>query len=101
ILGGENLWYRDLLATLANVLGRRPPLLSVSATLMHGLAGLVDVARDRLKLALPVSGDQLRYTNQTFWFDSSKAQRELGLTIRPYAESAQRTLDWYRDNNFI
>ena len=101
ILGGENLWYRDLLAILANVLGRRPPLLSVPAPLMRWLAALVDVARDRLKLAVPVSGDQLRYTNQTFWFDSSKAQRELGLTLRPYAESAQRTLDWYRDNNYL
>ncbi len=98
ILGGENLWYRDLLTTLARVLGRNPPTVPVPAPLMSGLAAAVDVARDWLKLSLPVSGDQLRYTNQTFWFDSSKAQRELGLTIRPYAESAKRTLDWYETN---
>lgn len=98
ILGGENLWYRDLLTTLAQVVGRRPPALPMPAPLMSGLAVAVDAARDWLKLSLPVSGDQLRYTNQTFWFDSSKAQRELGLAIRPYADSAQRTLEWYETN---
>jgi dihydroflavonol-4-reductase len=101
ILGGENLWHRDLMAITARVVGRKPPRIALPRTSMHALAALVDFGRDRLRLALPANGDQLRFSAETLWFDSSKARRELGLTTRPYAEAAQRTYDWYVANGYV
>jgi dihydroflavonol-4-reductase len=100
ILGGENLWHRELLAITARVVGRPPPRIGLSRHMARVLAGAVDLLRG-LGLSVPLNGDQLRFSAETLWFDSSKARRELGLTTRPYAESAQRTYDWYRANGFL
>lgn len=100
ILGGENLWYRDMVATTARVVGRKPARIGLSRGVTLRLAAAVDLLR-RAGMSLPASGDQLRMSAETLWFDSSKARRELGLTTRPYAEAAQRTYDWYRANGFI
>ena len=100
ILGGENLWYRDLLTITAQVVGRKPPRVALPRWCMLAFAGAVDVLR-RLGVSLPANGDQLRFSTRTIWFDSSKARRELGLTTRPYVEAATRAYDWYRANNYV
>jgi dihydroflavonol-4-reductase len=101
ILGGENLWYRDMLTITNEVVGRPKPWLALPAGVTRAMAALADFARDRLHLKLPINGDQLRASTQTLWFDSAKARRELGLTTRSYRESAQRTYDWYRANGYL
>ena len=100
LLGGENLWYREMLKITAQVVGRSTPRIALSRRFTLGLAWTVDVLR-RLGLSLPVNGDQLRFATRTLWFDSSKARRELGLTTRPYAEAARRAYDWYRLNGYL
>jgi dihydroflavonol-4-reductase len=100
ILGGENLWYRDMIAATAQVVGRKPARIGLSRGFTRALAGAVDLL-SRAGLSLPASGDQLRMSAETLWFDSSKARRELGLVTRPYAEAAQRTYDWYRANGYV
>jgi dihydroflavonol-4-reductase len=101
ILGGENLWHRDMLAITAEVVGRKPPRIGLSRGVMHTLAAADDFLRDRLKVLLPASGEQLRFSAETFWFDSGKARRELGLATRPYAVSARRTFEWYREHGMM
>ena len=100
ILGGENLWYRDLIATTAQVTGRRPPTIPLSRSVTRGLGGLVDfLARAGVKT--PADGDQIRFSAETLWFDSGKARRELGLHTRPYRDAAQRAYDWYKANGYL
>jgi dihydroflavonol-4-reductase len=100
ILGGENLWYRDMLAITARVVGRPVPHIRLPRRVMFGLAGIVDLLR-KLGIALPANGDQLRFSTRTLWYSSAKARRELGLTTRPYEETAQRAYDWYRANHYV
>jgi dihydroflavonol-4-reductase len=100
ILGGDNLWYRDLLTLTAEVVGRKPPRRALSRDMMRRLGSAADRLQ-RMGLRLPANGDQLRFSAETLWFDSSKARRELGLTTRPYREAAQRTYDWYRANGYL
>jgi dihydroflavonol-4-reductase len=100
ILGGENLWHRELIAITAEVVGRHPARIGLSRQVTRGLAGMVD-ALGRTGLRLPGNGDQLRFAAETLWFDSSKARRELGLTTRPYREAAQRAYDWYKAKGYI
>jgi len=35
------------------------------------------------------------------YFDSSKAQRELGMRYEPFAESIRRTFEWYRERRML
>ncbi len=101
ILGGENLWHRDLLGMVCDVVGRPRPALRLPAILLRGLAGVIDLFRRAFGLTLPFDGQQARFSTDTFWFDSTKARRELGLTTRPFVESVRRTYDWYRQNGYL
>ena len=100
ILGGENLWHRDLIASTADVVGCRPARIGLSRGVTRALARCVDVLA-RTGLRLPGNGDQLRFAAETLWFDSTKARRELGLATRPYREAAQRAYDWYKTKGYI
>ncbi len=100
ILNGDNLWHSQIVDVCKQVVGRRAGTLRLPRALINMLAYPVDAAR-RLGIALPLNGEQLRLACDTFWFDASKARRELGLTPRPFAETVQRTYRWYRDNGFI
>ncbi len=101
ILGGENLWHRDLLGVVCDVVGRPRPTLPIPAVVMRALAGVIDLVRRIPRLDIPFDGQQARFAAETFWFDSTKARRDLGLTTIPFAESARRTYDWYRQNGYL
>ncbi|MCL4506918.1 MAG: NAD-dependent epimerase/dehydratase family protein [Chloroflexi bacterium] len=93
ILGGENLWHRNLIAQTAQIVGRRPARIAMSRGATHAIARLIDLMR-RLGISTPANGDQMRLSAETMWFDSSKARAELGLVARPYRQAAQRAYDW-------
>ncbi len=101
ILGGENLTYKELLTTVTQVVGKPKPVLQIGRAPMQAISRVVDAAQRVIKFELPLSGDQMRYSTETFWFNSSKARRELGLTTRPFVESVRRTYDWYRANGYL
>ena len=101
ILTGENLWYRDVFTQLAQMLGRRPPALALPGGAFRFAANIVDFARESLKMKLPLNGDQVRFSADTFWFDAGKARRELGLNPMPFIDSARRTYEWYKASGFI
>ena len=101
ILGGENLRHRELLGIVCDVVGRPRPVLPAPGFVMRGLGGLVDLARNVAHLSLPIDGEQARFSADTFWFDSTKARRELGLTTIPFGESARRTYEWYRREGYV
>lgn len=101
ILGGDNLWYRDVLRTVCAEVGGRFVNVTPPRRLVRALARPVAFARDRLRLRLPVDADQVRFSAETFWFDASKARRELGLRTRPFVETVRRTRDWYRANGYL
>lgn len=100
ILGGENLWHKELAAITARVVGRSAPRIALSRPVTRMLAKVVDAVR-KVGVRLPVNGDQLRFSAETLWFNSDKARRELGLTTRSYAEMAQRAYDWYREKRYL
>ncbi|HEY3291016.1 MAG TPA: NAD-dependent epimerase/dehydratase family protein [Anaerolineae bacterium] len=100
ILGGDNLWYRDLVAITAQVVGRRPARIRLSRPVIKLAALVVEILR-KLQLQLPIDGDQMRMSAETMWFDSTKARREFGLRPRPYREAAQRAYDWYKSAGLL
>lgn len=101
ILTAENLSYAQLFALIADVVGRPRPRLRLPGLLLRAVARPVDFMRKTLGWALPVSGEQVRFAAETFWFDASKARRELGLSPMPIAESIRRTYEWYVANGYL
>jgi dihydroflavonol-4-reductase len=101
ILTSENLWYRDMFVQLAQIVGRKAPAVALPGGAFRLAANVVDFARESLKLKLPVNGEQVRFSADTFWFDAGKARRDLGLNPMPFNDSARRTYEWYKVNGFI
>lgn len=101
ILGGENLSYRHIGAIVAEVAGRRPPRLVAPPWLLSPAAVLVD-AFNRVSRRPPlVSGEQIRLSAVDFFFDSSKAAREIGFPFIPFRDAAEKAYRWYREHGYI
>lgn len=100
ILSGENLWHKDVLGIAAEVVGRPRPWLRLPR-LARLLEKPVDFARRRLKMALPISGDQIRISTETWWYDNTRARTELGLNPRPWREACERAWAWYGRNGIV
>ncbi len=95
ILCGENRMLSDVIQATAEVLGRRPPRFQVplrAARTVGGLAaGLGTILR------VPLTLDLLRMAGLYFYYDGSKARRELGLGApRSYEPAAMASAEWYR-----
>jgi dihydroflavonol-4-reductase len=101
ILTAENLWYSELFATIAKVVGKPAPSLRLPGGVFRAAGSAVDFARETLHLNLPLNGEQVRFSADTFWFDAGKARRELGLTTRPIEETVRRTYEWYKANDYL
>lgn len=101
ILGGENLTLKQVLDLLAEVSGRPPVRLRIP----HAVAlawSYVDVAWARLDRSHVPSAtpEKVRLSRQKEFYDSSKAERELGYAHRSAREALRKAVAWYRANGY-
>ena len=88
ILGGENMSWPELIQHVADVSGRRHPVLVLPPETAR-----VAQIREAMKLpaALPAEGFGLM--SKDWRFSSEKAKRQLGYTSRPIDETIKATVD--------
>jgi dihydroflavonol-4-reductase len=97
VLGGDNLPLREVLATIARLVGRRPPGLRLPATAVMPVAVVAEVlARLGIGAEPFVTRDGLRMARKPMYFTSAKAERELGYRSRPAEEALRDAIGWYR-----
>ena len=99
ILGGENLTWRQLARTAADLIGVRRLFVTVPA-ILTGAAALSGRAMERLTGHRPRITDDVHFCASRFLFyDSRKAVKELGFRPRPYAQIVREYLDgeWSHD----
>ena len=103
ILGGENLTNRQTLEMACEIVGVKPPRFTMPKALIPVGAFVLDAIAAVVGPKLPLSGEQLRLTREFIWFDSSKAQRELGLPASrtPIRQSLREAYDWYKANGYL
>ena len=90
IIGGHNFTVRDALAETARVCGRNPPRFEVPIWALKGLAGLGD-----LFPFLPLPSNHLRAVHLWQGYNTKKAELELGINPRPFADTVRDSLDWF------
>lgn len=101
ILGGENLLNRDTLLMACEIAGVNPPRFMQPRWSIPIVAALLDLITAIIGPRLPISGEQMRLTREYLWFDSSKAQKELGLPHTSVRQAMQECYDWYKRNNYL
>jgi dihydroflavonol-4-reductase len=101
ILGGDDVLLRDMLATIARQVGRKPPSIELPRWPLYPIAlGAQAVAKLTGKEPF-VTVDALRMSRYHMFFSSAKAQRELGYRARPHAEGLRDALDWFGANGYL
>ncbi len=101
ILGGENLMYREIATTVAEIVGRHGPRLTLPRWLLLPAAGAVS-AYSRFSTRPPVmSSDQIRLSVHNAFFSSEKARRELDYPILPFRAAATRAYRWYAEHGYL
>ena len=101
ILGGENMALAEILAEVAQAVGRRPPWLRVP----HGVLFPVAIGAE---LAARVTGrdpfvtlDGVRMSRKKMYFTSEKASHELGYAPRPAREAIADAVGWFEANGYL
>jgi dihydroflavonol-4-reductase len=101
ILGGENVYLRDMLAEIARVVGRTPPRIRLPIAPLYPLAfvaegvGLITGREPFLTL------DGLRMARHHMFFNDAKARRELGYSARPYRDGIADAITWFRQHGYL
>ncbi len=97
ILGGENLTIRQLADLTGDILGNRKWTL----TFPNGFIKALTKAATSVHAPLPYNPNVIPYATRYWFMDSSKAQRELGVTFRSARESLEPTLAWLKSAGHI
>jgi len=101
ILNGENVSHRALMALAAEAAGKRSPWITIPRVLMTPLATLVDLL-NRIRRAMPlVDGSQLHLSARDMYFDSSKAERELGFAGGSARDAVAEAWAWYNEHGLL
>ncbi len=94
LLGGHNLTLQEFLTIAARVAGVQPPRWQLSRRTVDGFIA----ASDWLRLPVP---DLIKTMRLWQPLNSEKARRELGLSPRPFEETARDTITWFREHGYL
>lgn len=101
ILGQANLPHTQAVATICDVLGKRPPLFSLPRWSLPAAAFGVRAARFVLGNRVPFDENQVRMLGVFVYADTAKAVQELGLPQTPFRQTVIEAAGWYRQHGFI
>lgn len=101
ILGGQDVSLAEMLRTIADLTGRRPPVIRLPRAALFPLAW----ANEQLSRATGrepfLTVDGLRMAKHAMFYSSAKAERELGHAARAYREAIADAVAWFRDAGAI
>ncbi|MGE0736232.1 MAG: hopanoid-associated sugar epimerase [Alphaproteobacteria bacterium] len=102
ILGGEDMSLRDILAAIAAIVGRRPPLFRIPHNAVYPVALLAEAKVRVLGGREPMTTrDSIRMAKKKMFFSSAKAQAALGYRPRPAADGLRDAVAWFNAHGYI
>ena len=93
IIGGHNATVKELLEITAKITGARTPMFQIPLGLIDLIVSLGD-----LLPFLPLPANHLRALRHWQGFNTEKAEKELDLKARPFSDTVQDALDWFKAN---
>jgi dihydroflavonol-4-reductase len=101
ILGGENLSYLQIAATVAAIAGKTAPHRTLPSQALPLLGTVVDTMNRASSRPPMVSGEQIRLSARNVFFDSGRAVRELGYPVLPFRQAAEKAYRWYAEHGYL
>lgn len=96
LAGGYNQTYKEFFDIVADVTGKRPPLLPVPGRILPA-AGFLG---ERLAPSLGLDTQAVWMAQRYWYYDDSRARAELGHVSRPLATTIEDATRWFANNGF-
>jgi len=100
ILGGENLSLSEMLDMIAEITGRRKPLVQAPRAAIYPIAIAAEAVARVTGREPFVTMDALRMAKKKMFFSSAKAERELGYSTRPVRGALSDAITWFREAGY-
>lgn len=101
VLGGQNASLAEILATVAEAVGRRPPRIRIPRRALMPFAHVSEAIARRTGREPMLTLDGLRMSKNKMFFSSAKAERDLGYRARPYREGISDAIAWFRRAGYL
>jgi len=101
ILGGENLSLRDILTSVAALIGRKPPRIRLPHALVMPIAYGAQAYTRLTGRPTRITVEGVRMSRKRMFFSSAKAERELGYRWRPAREALADAVRWFEQNGYL
>ena len=102
VLGRENLLFKELADRVAQMAGVKIRLVKLPKATMFAYGWFAEHMSDRLTHKEPViTYAGARFSSRFAFYESKKAQEELGVTFRPLDETIQDSIAWFRELGMI
>lgn len=100
ILSGENITIRELFTIIAEEAGVKPPANKIPNFVIF-ILGRIGDWMESLGFKGPLSTENAWTATLYHWFDSGKAQKELGFKPRPAREALRNSVSWMKKNGLL
>ena len=101
ILGGEDLTLRQILTSIAQLVGRSPPRIRLPHGAVLPVAYVAEIYAKLTGRPTRVTVEGVRMARKRMFFSSAKAVRELGYHWRPPGEAFSDALRWFEANGYL
>ncbi len=101
ILSGENLSHREIITTIAEVVGGIKPAFRMPTTAVRIVTFFAESAAELLHRKPWVTRELLAGSDLNYHFSCRKARTDLGYRQTPLREAVQLTFNWYKENGLL
>jgi dihydroflavonol-4-reductase len=101
ILGNRNVTMKELFEMAADAAGVNTRIIKMPLPITRLYGYLWKKLADWTGNQPTTTHQEVAYSSQYLFYDTSKAQRELGLELTPVEVSLERSLEWFRQNGYI
>jgi dihydroflavonol-4-reductase len=100
VLAGHNMTHGESLAIIGQVLSVPIQRIKVPRWVLPPLAEVVTLLH-KMGVKLPVERGRVLLSGKFIYYDNAKAVRELGLAVRPFAETVRDAYQWYAEHRYF
>ena len=101
ILGGQNVLFSQMLCDIAGLVGRRGPKFRLPWYATLPIACAAEAAAWVTGREPLATLDGVRLAKHRMFFDCSKAEQQLGICARPYAEGLHDAIRWFCESGSL
>jgi dihydroflavonol-4-reductase len=101
ILGGQDMTLREILAQIAQLVGRKPPRIRLPHAALLPIAFVAEAFAKASGRSTRITVESVRMARKRMFFSSAKAIRDLGYSSRPALAAFEDALAWFRERGML